>query len=103
MAPHHQRLLGRRSIGTVNSSSDDRNVVKVLEERIERLQQANRTINGWKDLVDKHDKDNLCSPYDVFITRQRCAILCLAYKFALEEMNSSKWVEDCCVAAGHLC
>jgi hypothetical protein len=53
-------------------------------------------MDGWRDLVHKHDKDNLCSPYDIFICRQRCSILCLAYTFALEEMNSAKWVEDCC-------
>ena len=83
----------------LGNSTDDRAVVKVLEERIERLQQGNRSINGWKDLIEKHDKDNLCSPYDIFIIRQRCSILCLAYTFALEEMNSSRWVEDCCEQA----
>ena len=56
-------------------------------------------MDGWKDLVEKHDKDNLCSPYDVFIIRQRCSILCLAYTVALEEMNSARWIEDCCARA----
>jgi hypothetical protein len=41
------------------SASDDRDVVEVLEEQIKRLQQANRTVDGWKDIIDKHDKDNL--------------------------------------------
>ncbi|KAI2514285.1 hypothetical protein MHU86_178 [Fragilaria crotonensis] len=83
----------------LGNSSDARDVVEVLEERIERLQQVNRTMDGWRDLVDKHDKDNLCSPYDIFICRQRCSIICLAYTFALEEMNSARWVEDCCAKA----
>ena len=83
----------------LGNSNDSRDVVEVLEERIERLQQANRSVNGWKDLVDKHDKDNLCSPYDVFIIRQRCSILCLAYTVALEEMNSMKWQSGCCEKA----
>jgi hypothetical protein len=73
--------------------TDDRDVIEVLEERIERLQQVNRTMDGWRDLIDKHDKDNLCSPYDIFISRQRCSILCLAYTFAFEEMNSARWVK----------
>jgi hypothetical protein len=42
-------------------------IYEVLEERIERLQQVNQTMDGWRDLVDKHDNDNLCSPYDIFI------------------------------------
>ena len=47
----------------LGNSNESRDVVEVLEERIERLQQANRSVNGWKDQVDKHDKDNLCSSF----------------------------------------
>ena len=83
----------------LGSVSDNRNVVEVLQQRIERLQQVNRSVDGWRDLVDKHDKDNLCSAYDIFIIRQRSSILCLAYTMALEEMNSARWVEDCCTQA----
>ena len=84
----------------LGDSNDERDVVEeVLEQRIERLQQANKTIDGWRDIIDKHDKDNLCFPYDVFIIRQRCSILCLAYIYALEEMNSASWIEDCCAQA----
>jgi hypothetical protein len=49
----------------LGDSNDERNIVEVLEQRIERLQQANKTFNGWHDIIDKHDKDNLCSSYDV--------------------------------------
>ena len=80
----------------LGNANDSRDVVSVLEERIDRLQQVNRTADGWRDIIDKHDKDNLCSPYDIFIIRQRCCILCLAYTNALEEMNSVRWIEDCC-------
>ena len=51
----------------LGNSSDDRDVLDVLHKWIKRLQQVNRTADGWKDLIDKHDKDNLCSPYDIFI------------------------------------
>ena len=33
--------------------NDERDVVKVLELRIERLQQANKTSGGWRDIIDK--------------------------------------------------
>ena len=87
----------------LGSSTDNRSVVEVLQQRVERLQQVNRTSDGWRDLIDKHDIDNLCSPYDIFIIRQRCAILCSAYIVALEEMNSIRWVEDCCAQAIYDC
>ena len=87
----------------LGNANDERDVQNVLEQRIERLQQANRTMDGWKDVIDKHDKDNLCSSYDVFIIRQRCSILCLAYTYALEEMNSVRWIEDCCSLAIAAC
>ena len=53
--------------------------------------------------MEKNDKDNLCSSYDAFMIRQRCSILCVAYRYALEEMNSSRWVEDCCMKALVVC
>jgi len=77
----------------LGDSNDERGVVEVLEQRIERLQQANKTSDGWRDIIDKHDKDNLCTSYDIFIIRQRCSILCLAYIYALEEMNSVRWAK----------
>ena len=83
----------------LGSASDYRNAVEVLQQRIERLQQVNWTVEGWRDLEDKNDKDNLCSAYDIFIIRQRSSILCLAYTMALEEMNLARWVEDCCTQA----
>ena len=78
-----------------DNSSDNRDVLDVLHERIERLRQVNKTVTGWKDLIEKHDKGNLCSPYNIFIIRQRCCILCLAYTYAIEEMNSAKWIVQC--------
>jgi hypothetical protein len=83
----------------LGDSNDSRNVVEVLQQRIERLQDANRTMDGWRDVIVRRDIDNLCSAYDIFIIRQRCSILSLAYTVALEEMNSSRWIEDCCGAA----
>jgi hypothetical protein len=50
-------------LGSVN---DERNVVEVIEERIERLQQVNKKVDGWKDIVDKHGivLSMMCSSLD---------------------------------------
>jgi hypothetical protein len=60
----------------LGSSTDHRSVVEVLQERIERLQQVNKSPDGWRDLIERHGVNNLCSAFDVFITRQRCSLLC---------------------------
>jgi hypothetical protein len=86
----------KRFLGNIN---DEHDIVEALEEWIEWLQQANKAVDGWRDIVDKHDNDNLFSSYDVFIIRQRCSILCLANNYALDNMNSARWIEDCCTQA----
>ena len=63
----------------LGDSTDSQNVVEVLKQRIERLQEANQTHDGWRDVVVRRDIDNLCSDFDKFIIRQRCCILSLAY------------------------
>jgi hypothetical protein len=63
------------------------------------LQQVNRTADDWKDFIDKYDKDYPCSPHDIFRIRQRCCVVCLAYIYAIEDVNSARWIEDCCVHA----
>ena len=83
----------------LGSSTDIRSVVDLLQQRIERLQRAKRTSDGWRDLINKHDVDNLCSPYDIFITRQGYSILCLAYVVAVGGDELCWWVEDCCSQA----
>lgn len=46
---------------------------------LKQLQQANRTVDGCKDMVeDKHDSNNFCSSYNVFIIWQRFSIPCVA-------------------------
>jgi hypothetical protein len=43
----------------LGNSNDERDVVKVLEQWIERLQQAKKTFDSWRDIIDKHDKQSL--------------------------------------------
>jgi hypothetical protein len=83
----------------LGTTTDKRSVQEVLKQRIDRLQGVNRSLDGWRDIIEGHDIDNLCSPHDVFMIRQRCSILCLAYNFALEKMNSAQWMDDCCAQA----
>jgi hypothetical protein len=90
---------GGKNLFLGTTPTDERSVQEVLKQQIQRLQAVNRSSDGWRDIIERHDVDNFCSPHDVFIIRQRCQILCLAYMFALEEMNSAQWIDNCCVQA----
>jgi hypothetical protein len=53
----------------LGKATNSRGVVDVLEQQIERLQQSNRTVDGWKDVIDKHGEDNLCSSFNIIMGR----------------------------------
>jgi hypothetical protein len=62
--------------------------VEVLKQRIERLQEANITHDGWRDVVVRRDIDNLCSDFDKFIIRQKMLytiLLSLHYSITRDE------------------
>ena len=67
----------------------------VLQHRIEKLRRVNKFEKAWRDVVENHDKDNVCSPYDIFVYRQRAELLCLSYIYALELMPGVTWTGVC--------
>lgn len=79
----------------VGDTKSNLSVRNVLEERIDLLKRVNMFQEGWKGVVESHDKDNICSPYDIFIVRQRSQMLCLAYILALENMPKWNWTACC--------
>ena len=48
----------------LGNPNESRGVADVLKQQIEQLQQANWTIDGWEDVIDKNDKDK--EPLHVF-------------------------------------
>jgi hypothetical protein len=44
---------------------------------------ANATSEGWRNIVEGRDPDDLCSKADVKALQQRSVILCQAYRLAL--------------------
>ena len=79
----------------------DENVVEVLERRVQRLENVNSNYLGYKEIVKRHDIDNMCSNSDIFLLRQKSAYLCIAYKYALDHMNKWSWIKDCCQQAAN--
>ena len=54
---------------------------------------------GWRDIVEDYDKDNLCTSNDIALIRQKSQLLCLSYIYALRSMNNWQYCDDCCVQA----
>ena len=69
-----------------------------IQRRVKMLQSVHETEDGWRNVVDGRDPKDFCSKTDIFIVRQRSAILCSAYQLALDHMNDWTW-RDCCTEA----
>jgi hypothetical protein len=78
---------------------DARDLLKV---RVELLQSVNRSENGWRNVIEGRDPDNLCSQSDIFAVRGRSMILCRAYQLAILHMNQWTWKKCCSVACSQL-
>jgi hypothetical protein len=64
------------------------NVLDILEGHVVALQSASKTLNGWRDVVQGRDAENVCSKSDIFVVlKSRAIILCLAYQTAMRHMK----------------
>ena len=72
-----------------------------LVRRINILSCANETVDGWRSVIEGGDPDDLCTPNEIFVTRQRSLLLCHAYRSALSlmDLGKSTW-HGCCEKAG---
>ena len=79
--------------------ASDENVYEVLQDRVKSLQYVNKYVKGYKDIVQGHDLNHMCSDYDIMILKQKCSYLCLSYVYALKYMNKWAWIQECCKKA----
>ncbi|KAI2502439.1 hypothetical protein MHU86_12015 [Fragilaria crotonensis] len=77
-------------------------VLDILKHHINVLQSVSRTPNGWRNVVQGNDRENLCSESDIFVLQSRSIILCLAYQTAIRHMNSWTWKQCCSEACRQL-
>jgi hypothetical protein len=82
------------------NSSEKESVTECLQRRIDDLAHVNRGEGHWTDVIDNHDKDNICTSSHIVYIRNKCLLLAMAYKNALEFMGDlSKNKEQCCEKA----
>jgi hypothetical protein len=77
--------------------SDIESVRECLQRRIDDLAHVNRGERHWIDIIDNHDQDNICTSKHIFYIRNKCLLLAMSYKNALEFMGDfTKSWEQCC-------
>ena len=86
----------------VTNAGGGYSVFDILEGHIMVLQSVSKTPNGWRNVVIGRDEENLCSQSEIFVVRSRSIILCLAYKTAIQHMNSWTWMQCCSEACRQL-
>ena len=68
--------------------NNEDNVKLVLQHRIKLLSAVARSPLGYKHVISGFDESNESSDYDIWVIQQKSSILCLAYHYALENMNN---------------
>ena len=77
-------------------------VLDILKAHIMVLQAVSKSMNGWREVVEGRDADDLCSESDIFALKSRAMILCAAYRTAILHMNSWTWKQCCSEACRQL-
>jgi hypothetical protein len=77
--------------------SENESVMECLRRRIEDLAHVNRGEPNWIDVIDNYDQYNICTKGHIFFIRNKCLLLAMAYKNALEFMgdSSKNWLQCC--------
>ena len=73
--------------------SDDKNAQQTLQQKIIV---GNQTAEGYRMIVEGRDPHDACTQHQIYEMRQRCALLCMAYIFARDQMNNGTTWESCC-------
>jgi hypothetical protein len=81
-------------------AQEGESTIHAVLEQIDILKNVNRTESSYLSIIsggEKVDKSTLSS-YVVHAIRQKCALLCIALKLAVENMNEWSW-NMCCKRA----
>ena len=83
-------------------ADEEATVAKVMERRVEKLRNVSKQPEGWRDVINGGDKDNVMTALQILHTQQRCQMLVCAYVLALNHLRHPKqkqrltWNECCC-------
>jgi len=78
-------------------SKNDENAWETLIWKIAKLKAGNQMAEGCRMIVEGRDPHDACMQHQIYEMWQHCALLCMAYIFAREQMKdgTTPW-ESCC-------
>ena len=88
-------------VGDADTTPECETAKDALEQRIQLLQSANESEDGWRNVILGRDADNYCTKLEILQIRQRSTFLCCANQLALSHMSEVTW-HDYCKQACHL-
>jgi hypothetical protein len=74
-------------------------VRKHIIAQIPILRKAYLTAEGWKIIVEDHDEDNVCTPYEIFCLQKKAKYLAITLMHALKLYETTTNFLDICTAA----
>ena len=55
----------------IGDKDSDKSVRDIMENRIATMQRVSRYPEGWREVVEQHDKDNLCMQHTTYMLLDR--------------------------------
>jgi hypothetical protein len=74
-------------------------VRKHIIAQIPILHKAYLTAEGWKNIIEDHDKENVCTPYEIFCLQKKAKYLSITLIHALKLYENTTNFLDICTAA----
>jgi hypothetical protein len=102
---HRHTAWSSTEYNSLFNPTEKESVTECLERRMEDLAHVNRGDSYWRDIIDNYDQYDICTKGHIFFIRNKCVLLAMAYKNALEFMGdfSKTWyqccekaIRDCC-------
>jgi hypothetical protein len=85
-SPEAIKLFGTRCGETTRQS---------IMHQIELLRSVNCSDKGYLEVIEGEIDDETLSGFDMYVIRQKCAVMSLSLQLALENMNKWTWMQCC--------
>jgi hypothetical protein len=93
---HGISKMGWRKRKKIIQTDDKTDVKQHVMDQIQRLRMAYLSPLGWKDILDDHDDNDTCTPFEIFSIQLKAKYLAVTLSVALEKYASTVNFLDIC-------